>query len=200
MKAFENIHRLAFIFGAAFLAAVAFAQDAPIVPPAITPAQPPTLPPVVAADAAVAAATPAGAASYGMSLAQAWGYGGFIMWVLLGISVLMVALVIYFLCVFSMVVPFQMVMYTLSKTADKLRLNTPWTIPIVYLGFGAGLAVFMFVGFVKSIPLEIEEAASVDGCLSRRLRAVKDILRDRIPYAQAHNDLCRHIGDHVDME
>ncbi len=72
--------------------------------------------------------------------------------------------IVYYLCVFSMVVPFQMVMFTLSKTADRLRLNTPWTIPIVYLGFGAGLAVFMFVGFVKSIPLEIEEAASVDGC------------------------------------
>ena len=71
---------------------------------------------------------------------------------------------IYFLCVFSMVVPFQMVMFTLSKTAGKLHLNTPWTIPIVYLGFGAGLAIFMFVGFVKSIPLEIEEAASIDGC------------------------------------
>jgi len=71
---------------------------------------------------------------------------------------------LYLLCVFSMVVPFQMVMYTLSKTADKLHLNTPWTIPIVYLGFGAGLAIFMFVGFVKSIPLEIEEAAAIDGC------------------------------------
>ena len=71
---------------------------------------------------------------------------------------------IYFLCVFSMVVPFQMVMFTLSKTADVLKLNTPWTIPIVYLGFGAGLAIFMFVGFVKSIPLEIEEAAAIDGC------------------------------------
>ena len=72
--------------------------------------------------------------------------------------------VIYFLCVFSMVVPFQMVMFTLSKTADKLHLNTPWSIPVVYLGFGAGLAIFMFVGFVKSFPLEIEEAASIDGC------------------------------------
>ena len=71
---------------------------------------------------------------------------------------------IYYLCVFSMVVPFQMVMFTLSKTADKLHLNTPWSIPIVYLGFGAGLAIFMFVGFVKSIPLEIEEAAAIDGC------------------------------------
>ena len=72
--------------------------------------------------------------------------------------------IIYYLCVFSMVVPFQMVMFTLSKTADTLRLNTPWTIPIVYLGFGAGLAIFMFVGFVKSIPLDIEEAAAIDGC------------------------------------
>ncbi len=72
--------------------------------------------------------------------------------------------VIYYLCVFSMVVPFQMVMFTLSKTADRLRLNTPFTIPIIYLGFGAGLAVFMFTGFIKSIPLEIEEAAAIDGC------------------------------------
>ena len=72
--------------------------------------------------------------------------------------------VVYYLCVFSMVVPFQMVMFTLSKTADRLHLNTPWTIPIVYLGFGAGLAIFMFTGFVKSIPLEIEEAAEIDGC------------------------------------
>ena len=72
--------------------------------------------------------------------------------------------VVYILCVFSMVVPFQMVMFTLSKTADTLNLNTPWTIPVVYLGFGAGLAIFMFVGFVKSIPLEIEEAAAIDGC------------------------------------
>ena len=71
---------------------------------------------------------------------------------------------VYFLCVFSMVVPFQMVMFTLSKTADTLYLNTPWTIPVIYLGFGAGLAVFMFVGFVKSIPLSIEEAAAIDGC------------------------------------
>ncbi|RKI82065.1 carbohydrate ABC transporter permease [bacterium 0.1xD8-71] len=71
---------------------------------------------------------------------------------------------VYFLCVFSMVVPFQMVMFPLSKTADKLHLNTPWTIPIVYLGFGAGLAIFMFVGFVKAVPLEVEEAASIDGC------------------------------------
>ena len=72
--------------------------------------------------------------------------------------------IIYYLCVFSMVVPFQMVMFTLSKTADTLKLNTPWTIPVIYLGFGAGLAVFMFVGFVKGIPLEIEEAAAIDGC------------------------------------
>ena len=71
---------------------------------------------------------------------------------------------VYYACVFSMVIPFQMVMFTLSKTADTLKLNNPWTIPIIYLGFGAGLAVFMFTGFVKSIPLEIEEAAAIDGC------------------------------------
>ena len=70
----------------------------------------------------------------------------------------------YYLCLFSMIVPFQMVMFTLISTADKLKLNTPWTIPIVYLGFGAGLAIFMFVGFVKGLPLEIEEAAAIDGC------------------------------------
>ena len=90
---------------------------------------------------------------------------------------------VYYLCVFSMVVPFQMVMFTLSKTADRVKipyfnfasgslekvaLNTPWTIPIIYLGFGAGLAIFMFVGFVKSIPLEIEEAAAIDGCVPLR--------------------------------
>lgn len=72
--------------------------------------------------------------------------------------------IVYYLCVFSMVVPFQMVMFTLSKTADTLQLNTPYTICIIYLGFGAGLAIFMFTGFVKSIPLELEEAALIDGC------------------------------------
>lgn len=72
--------------------------------------------------------------------------------------------IIYYLCVFSMVVPFQMVMFTLSKTADTLNLNTPWTICIIYLGFGAGLATFMFTGFIKSIPFDIEEAAVIDGC------------------------------------
>ena len=91
----------------------------------------------------------------------------------------LVSKIIYYLCVFSMVVPFQMVMFTLSRTAEQVKLpyfsftsmafariglNTPWTIPIVYLGFGAGLAVFMFSGFVKTIPLEIEEAAVIDGC------------------------------------
>ena len=72
--------------------------------------------------------------------------------------------VLYYMFVFSMVVPFQMVMYTLSKTADTLNLNTPWNIWIIYLGFGAGLAVFMFSGFMKSIPLEVEEASMIDGC------------------------------------
>ena len=76
----------------------------------------------------------------------------------------LVCRIVYYLCVFSMVVPFQMVMYTLARTADQMHLNTPWTIPVIYLGFGAGLAVFMFTGFVKSLPLEIEEAAAIDGC------------------------------------
>ena len=70
----------------------------------------------------------------------------------------------YLLCVFSMVVPFQMVMFTLSKTADTLKLNMPFNICIIYLGFGAGLAVFMFTGFMKSVPIAIEEAAMIDGC------------------------------------
>ena len=72
--------------------------------------------------------------------------------------------IFYYLCLFSMIVPFQMVMFTLTFTADQLKLNTPYTIPIVYLGFGAGLAIFMFLGFVKGLPLEIEEAAAIDGC------------------------------------
>ena len=70
----------------------------------------------------------------------------------------------YLGCVFSMIVPFQMVMFPLVSVANDLYLNTPWTIPVIYLGFGAGLAVFMFSGFVKSLPLEIEEAAVIDGC------------------------------------
>ena len=87
--------------------------------------------------------------------------------------------IVYYLCVFSMVVPFQMVMFTLSRTADSLHLNTPYTIPIVYLGFGAGLAIFMFVGFVKGLPLEIEEAAAIDGCGAIRtyFRVVLPMLR-----------------------
>lgn len=72
--------------------------------------------------------------------------------------------IFYYLCIFSMIVPFQMVMYPLVYTSTDLRLNTPWTIPVLYLGFGAGLAVFMFSGFVKGLPLEIEEAAAIDGC------------------------------------
>ena len=74
------------------------------------------------------------------------------------------AKVFYYLCLFSMIVPFQMVMFTLTFTADNLKLNTPWTIPIVYLCFGAGLAIFMFTGFIKGLPLEIAEAAAIDGC------------------------------------
>lgn len=86
---------------------------------------------------------------------------------------------LYYLCVFSMIVPFQMVMYTLAKTADRLKLNSPFTIIVVYLGFGAGLAVFMFCGFAKSIPIEIEEAAMIDGCnpLQTYFQVVMPILR-----------------------
>ena len=76
----------------------------------------------------------------------------------------LISKIFYYLCLFSMIVPFQMVMFTLTFTADKLNLHTPWTIPIVYLGFGAGLAIFMFLGFIKGLPLEIEEAAAIDGC------------------------------------
>ena len=95
-----------------------------------------------------------------------------------------VSKLMYGLCAFSMVVPFQMVMFTLSQTADRfnlfgLRLNTPFTICFIYLGFGAGLAVFMFTGFMKSIPLEIEEAAMIDGCnpLQTYFKIVFPILR-----------------------
>mgnify|MGYP005868416823 CR=1 FL=1 len=85
----------------------------------------------------------------------------------------------YTLCLFSMIVPFQMVMFTLSKFANMLHLSNPLGIIIVYLGFGAGLAVFMFTGFVKSISLEIEEAAMIDGCtpLQMYFRVVFPILR-----------------------
>ena len=72
--------------------------------------------------------------------------------------------IFYCLCIFSMVVPFQMIMYTLARTADRLNLNTPFTIPVIYLGAGAGMAIFMFAGFVKSVPVDVEEAAAIDGC------------------------------------
>ncbi|MBQ5544415.1 MAG: carbohydrate ABC transporter permease [Clostridia bacterium] len=72
--------------------------------------------------------------------------------------------VFYYLCLFSMIVPFQMIMFPLSKVTDTLQLNTPTVIPFVYLGFGAGTAMFMFSNFLKSLPLEIEEAAMIDGC------------------------------------
>lgn len=83
------------------------------------------------------------------------------------------------LIVFSMVVPFQMVMFTLSSMADTLHLRTPWTLWIIYLGFGAGLAVFMFAGFMKTVPLEIEEVAMIDGCnpLQTYFKVVFPLLR-----------------------
>lgn len=72
--------------------------------------------------------------------------------------------IFYYLCLFSMIVPFQMIMFPLSKVTDILQLNTPYVIPIVYLGFGAGTAMFMFSNFLKSLPPDIEEAAMIDGC------------------------------------
>ena len=101
----------------------------------------------------------------------------------------------YFLCVFSMVVPFQMVMFTLAKTADTLKLNNPYNICIIYLGFGAGLAVFMFTGFVKGIPLEIEEAALIDGCTSSA-----GILQGSDPDPETNHYLHRDPGTHVGVE
>jgi len=86
---------------------------------------------------------------------------------------------LYYVFVFSMVVPFQMVMFTMTSLANKLHLNNPVGMCLLYLGFGAGLAVFMFCGFVKSIPLEIEEAAYMDGCnpLQNYFRIVFPILK-----------------------
>ncbi len=71
---------------------------------------------------------------------------------------------LYYMFVFSMIVPFQMIMFTMSKLADTLGLNNPVGMVVLYLGFGAGLAVFMFTGFIKSVPIEVEEAAMIDGC------------------------------------
>ena len=89
------------------------------------------------------------------------------------------ARIFYYLCLFSMIVPFQMVMFTLTFTADQLKLNTPYNIPIIYLGFGAGLAIFMFAGFIRNLPLEIEEAAAIDGCgpLRTYFRVVMPMLK-----------------------
>lgn len=86
---------------------------------------------------------------------------------------------LYYLFVFSMIVPFQMVMFTMSKLANLSHLNNPPGLVLLYLGFGAGLAVFMFCGFVKSIPLEIEEAAMIDGCnpLQTFFRVVMPVLK-----------------------
>lgn len=72
--------------------------------------------------------------------------------------------VLYYVFVFSMIVPFQMIMFTMSKLADTLYLNNPLGMVVLYLGFGAGLSVFMFCGFIKGVPLEVEEAAMIDGC------------------------------------
>lgn len=87
--------------------------------------------------------------------------------------------VLYYMFVFSMIVPFQMVMFTMSKLANSLGLNNPPGMILLYLGFGAGLSVFMFCGFIKSIPINIEEAAVIDGCnpLQTYFRVVLPILK-----------------------
>lgn len=72
--------------------------------------------------------------------------------------------ILYYMFVFSMIVPFQMVMFTMASLANKCHLRNPLGMCVLYLGFGAGLSVFMFAGFIKSVPLEIEEAAMIDGC------------------------------------
>ena len=95
-----------------------------------------------------------------------------------------------------MIVPFQMVMFPLSKIVNMLKLNTPWGLIIVYLGFGAGLSVFMFTGFVKSIPLEIEEAAMIDGCTPIHTFLIV-VLPDLLKTYLCH---CGHSPDHVDLE
>ena len=101
----------------------------------------------------------------------------------------------YLLCAVSMVVPFQMVMFTLSLVADRLGLDTPWGIIIIYLGFGAGLAVFMFCGFVKTIPVEIEEAALIDGCSP--LRAIFSVV---VPIMKPTYISVGILEGHVDLE
>ena len=87
--------------------------------------------------------------------------------------------VIYYGFVFSMIVPFQMVMYTMSSLASMLGLNTKYGIILLYVGFGAGMCVFMFSGFVKAIPYDVEEAAMIDGCnpLQTYFRVVMPMLK-----------------------
>ena len=90
--------------------------------------------------------------------------------------------ILYYLFIFSMVVPFQMVMFTLAKTADTLKLNTPYNICIIYLGFGAGLSLFMFCGFIKAIPISLEEAATIDGAnfVQRLFKVVLPLMKPAI--------------------
>ena len=90
-----------------------------------------------------------------------------------------ISTVLYYLFVFAMIVPFQMVMFTLSKVTDMLNLGNPVGIIFVYVGFGAGLSVFMFAGFVKAIPISLEEAAMIDGCtpIQTFFRIVLPVLR-----------------------
>lgn len=105
------------------------------------------------------------------------------------------AKLLYTLFLFNMIVPFQMVMFTLSKIADMLKLNTPWGLCIVYLGFGAGLAVFIFTGVIKGIPQELEESAMIDGASVPRI-----FFQIVVPIYEAVDRLGGHPRSHVDLE
>ena len=94
-----------------------------------------------------------------------------------------------------MIVPFQMVMFTMSKMANILHLDNPVGIIVLYLGFGAGLSVFIYSGFIKSIPLEIEEAATIDGC-----NPIQTFFLDRFSHPQTHFHYHCHSEYHVDLE
>ncbi len=102
---------------------------------------------------------------------------------------------LYYMFAFSTIVPFQMVMFTMSSLADTFHLKNPLGMCVLYLGFGAGLCIFMFSGFIKSVPLEIEEAAMIDGCTPP-----SDVLRCGVPDSETNGYHCGDSGSHVDLE
>ena len=102
---------------------------------------------------------------------------------------------LYFMFAFAMIVPFQMVMFPMSKIVNMLGLDNPIGIIIVYLGFGAGLSVFMFCGFVKAVPMEMEEAAMIDGC-----NAIQSFFPDCISNLKTNSDYRCNLKCNVDLE